>query len=388
MLRSAYIECLASSLLLLFSLALHAAEYSPLPESGKIGKHPKADVPFALADLKLRWRQRITAMRQDGVLPIIDIESSFNPGKVDAKRYAQNMDDNGVALTAFSPQIDTKKYRKSGALWHDGARRAVGADPTRHIPASTAGIYPAWTTEPEVFVEETIRRVAAENYPLMGEFEFRHYMSPRQYRRNETYRDVSIPIDSAAGHTLFAFSQESGISFQIHYEIEDALLPPLESMLAKYPGARVIWCHLAQVRYSERARTYGTDYVRSLIEKYPYLYFDLAFGGANSVYPGSDERHATVWRADGGVKPEWVQLISDHPYRFLAALDIGGDRVDQVRQRSQTLRTFMDSLPVNVREIVAYKAAWKLLFNEEFPIMPAEENSAAMKNRYTPGPVY
>jgi len=360
-----HIKLVSIASMLLCSLAGQAAGYSTLPEPVKIGQHPKASVPFALDDLKARWRQRISAMRQAGVLPIIDIESSFNPGKVDAQRYAQSMDDSGIALTAFSPQIGTNKYRKSGALWRDGAQRAVGADPSRHIPASTAGIYPAWTTEPEVFVEETIRRVASENYPLMGEFEFRHYMSPRQYKRNETYRDVSVPIDSAAGHRLFAFSQQSGISFQIHYEVEDALLPPLEAMLAQYPGARVIWCHLAQVRYSERARTYGPAYVRSLIEKYPNIYFDLAFGSAESVYPGSGERHATVWRADGSVKPEWVQLISDHPYRFLAALDIGGDRVDQVRWRSQTLRTFMDALPADIREIVAYKAAWKLLFKED-----------------------
>jgi hypothetical protein len=344
---------------------INAAEYSAVPDSIRIGKYPRADVPFDLNYLKTLWKKRILAIKKDGKLPIIDIESSFNPGGVNSKDYAAAMDDNGIALTAFSPQIGKKKYQKERMLWHEGARRAVGVDPTRYIPTSTAGIYPTFTEEPESFVEETISKVKEHNYPLMGEFEFRHYMSTRQYKRGEAYRDVTVPIDSGAGHMLFKFSEHTGISFQIHYEVEDELLPPLEKMLAKYPNARVIWCHLAQVRYSARAKTYGPKYIRSLIEKYPNIYFDLAFGSADSVYPGSDEHHATVWRSGAVVKPAWVRLIADHPYRFLAALDIGGDRIDHVRKNARTLRTFLGNLPKETQQIVAYKAAWKLIFNED-----------------------
>lgn len=343
----------------------YAAEYSPIPESTKIGKASFAAVPFDLSALKVGWKKRIYAIKEDGKLPIIDIESSFNPGGMDAKTYAKDMDANGIALTAFSAQIDEKKFEKRGTLRHDGARRAVGIDPHRYIPTSTAGIYPAFTEAPEAFVDETIAMVEAENYPLMGEFEFRHYMSPRQYKRSETYRDVTVPINAEAGQKLFAFSNRSGISFQIHYEIEDVLLPPLEEMLAKYPNAKVIWCHLAQVRYASRAKTYGPQYLRHLIETYPNIYFDLAFGNADSIYPGSNEAHARVWNSGENGKSAWVKLISDYPYRFLAALDIGGDRVDAVGKNTKTLRDFINELPEKTREIVAYKAAWRLLFNED-----------------------
>lgn len=345
---------------------LLAAEYSPMPESVRIGKHPKADVPFDLDELKSIWRKRIVAIKQDGKLPIIDIESSFNPGAVNALSYAQAMDKNGIALTAFSAQIGKRKYNNKGVLWHDGARRAVGIDPVRYIPTSTAGIYPAFTNEPLAFIEETINRVEKDNYPLMGEFEFRHYMSPRQYKRGEHYRDVSIPIDSDAGHRLFDFANRSSIPFQIHYEIEDELLPPLEMMLSRYNKARVIWCHLGQVRYAARSRRYGPAYVSSLIEKHPHIYFDLAFAGADSIYPGSNERHSRVWDSNGRVKDEWIKLITAHPYRFLAALDIGGDRLHHVASKTHNLRHFIGSLPTETQEIVAYKAAWKLIFNEEF----------------------
>ena len=352
-------------LIVLLTSSIYAESYSPMPESVRIGKHHKADVPFDLVHLKVLWKKRIAAIKELGQLPVIDIESSFNPGEVNAKDYAQSMDQNGIALTAFSPQIGNKKYKKKGILWHDGARRAVAVDPTRFIPASTAGIYPSFTREPDAFVKKTILMVKQDNYPIMGEFEFRHYMSPRQYKRGETYRDVTIPIDSEAGHRLFEFSAQSGISFQIHYEIEDKLLQALENMLAQYPKAKVIWCHLAQVRYSSRSKKYGPEYIRKMIEKHPNIYFDLAFGDANSVYPGSNEKHARVWSDSGRVKQSWIDLITDHPYRFIAALDIGGDRVDHLRKNTQRLRKFMSDLPEKTQEIVAYKAAWKLLFEEE-----------------------
>ncbi len=128
----------------------------------------------------------------------------------------------------------------------------------------------------------------------------------------------------------------------------------------------MIWCHLAQIRYAIRSTIYGPGYVRKLIETYPNLYFDVAFGGPDSVYPRSGERHDRMWDHDrGGVKKEWVELITQYPWRFLAALDLGGDRQDRLPEYTRRLRNFLDYLPEGVREIVAYRAAWKLLFGEE-----------------------
>jgi hypothetical protein len=57
-------------------------------------------------------------------------------------------------------------------------------------------------------------------------------------------------------------------------------------------------------------------------------------------------------------------LIIDKPYRFLAALDLGGDRIEKLDEWTRNLRYFLGVLPEKTAEIVAYKAAWKLLFNE------------------------
>lgn len=339
-----------------------AQESCPLPASVNIGEPPKADVPFDIEALKLKWRSRIAAVKASGKLPVIDIESSFNAGRLNARDFARQMDDNGAALVAFSPEIGGGEYKKNKTLWSDASRRAMNIDPCRYIPVTTAGIYPAWTENPDEFLTATIRKASEDGYPLLGEFEFRHYLSPRQYERGDTYRDVTIPLNSPVGMRLFEYAATSGIPFEIHYEVEDALLPPLEEMLSRYPKAKVIWCHLGQVRYAARAKKYGPDYVRKLIETYSNLYFDLAFGDENSLYKPSGEYHARVW---GNAKKEWIALIADHPWRFLAALDLGGDRMDKLPQNIRVLRKFIGNLPPNVREIVAYKAAWKLLFNED-----------------------
>lgn len=357
--RARVLGVLVVTLLLTQAGVVAVADLGPLPADGTAHRIAPALVPFDITALKKNWRKRIEAVRAKGILPIIDIESSFNAERLNLPQLAQSMDEAGVALIAFSSDA-------RGTNWSDAAAQVVSIDPWRFIPTTNGGNNPAWMQAPKGFLAQTKKHVASDKYPLMGEFEFRHYPSPRQYWRREMHRDVTVPINGELGHELFAFAEQSGVPFQIHYEIEDVLLPPLEEMLRRYPKTKVIWCHLAQIRYASRSTIYGPDYVRRLIETYPNLYFDVAFGGPDSVYPGSREHHARIWdRAKGGILKEWSDLISHYPWRFLAAMDLGGDRQDQVLEHAQRLRMFLNYLPENAREVVAYKAAWKLLFGED-----------------------
>ena len=332
-------------------------------------RHDAAGEPraFDLPALRRAWRERLRKVAASGRVPIIDIESSYNPGDFDAGDYARRMDKLGVAMIAMSPEVGRGAFAQ-GRLWHDGVRKLVDADPERYIPTTTGGVYPAWTEKPKEFLDEHVKRAVEDGYPLLGEFEFRHYPSPRQVKRHEGYRDVSIPLNGEHGHRLFRFSEDTGLPFQIHYEIEDGLLPALEEMLGAYPRARVIWCHLAQIRYQERSTIYGPAYVRRLLDKHPGLHLDTAFGDAYSVYPVSRQRHARVWDDWGRVRPQWIELIADHPWRFLAALDLGPDRMEQLEEKVESLRKFLAALPLPVHAIVAYRAAWKLLFGEEIEV--------------------
>ena len=318
----------------------------------------KAAVPFDLATLRKNWKQRIEAMRKAGMMPLIDIESNLDES-TDMREIARLMDEHGVALIAFSGVA-------RGRGWSDAARYAVAADPWRYIPTGDGGLPPDWKQDPERFARITQERIAADGYPLMGEYEFRHYPSPDQLQRGMLNRDEDQPIDGPAGHLLFQFASDSGIPFQIHQEIEDRYLPPLEKMLTQYPRAKVIWCHLAQMRYQRRNTVYGPDYVRRLIERHPNLYFDLFAGPPQHVYPGSGEHPGRYWdQATGRMKPEWARLIADHPWRFMAALDLSPFLIPVLVRKVDMQRAALAGLPVPVQEIVAYKAAWKLLFDEE-----------------------
>lgn len=336
-----------------------AAEFSPIPSMARMTDVAKAEVPFNLAALKANWKKRIVAMRASGIIPIIDIESNLGEN-LDIQRFASNMDREGVALIAFSGI-------PAGRGWSDAARYAVAADPWRYIPAGDGGLPPDWKRDPLDFVQKTREHIVPEGYPLMGEYEFRHYPSPDQVQRGNLNRDENLPIDSPAAHALFQLAEETGISFQIHEEIEDQFLAPLESMLARYPKAKVIWCHLAQMRYQSRNTIYGPEYVRQLIEKYPNLYFDLFSGPPGITYAPSGEYPGKYWDIKTGrLKPEWAKLITDHPWRFMTAFDLNPFIMNAFDKKVAAQRAVLDSLPAEAREIVAYKAAWKLLFNEEF----------------------
>ncbi|MGE4280696.1 MAG: amidohydrolase family protein [Magnetospirillum sp.] len=327
------------------------------------GRARAGDAAAVLAPLRQGYLRRIGAIKAQGVLPIIDIESSYNPYRIDVPSFVRGMDDNGIAVMALSVDMPGKAYSETNR-WSDHCLDLVHDYPDHFLPVGNGGVHPAWTKSPQQFLEDQDAALATGRYALMGEFEFRHYPSPRQVERGELFRDVNIPIDGPLGEHLFATAQHTGLAFQIHYEIEDVLLPPLETMLARYPGAKVIWCHFAQIRYGGRALSYGPDYLRGLLERFPNLYVDTAFGGPDGVYQLSGERHAHYWAERDG----WRRVIAAHPYRFLAALDIGGDRMDRLNSWSRNLRDFLGDLPSALAEIVAYKSAWKLLYGEDLPI--------------------
>ena len=315
---------------------------------------------FDLKIARARYLERIAKIKDAGTLPIIDIESSYNPVTINLERFTADMNGAGIALMCLSTD-QPGNLVNAGQRWSHHGLEAYWKFPFHFIPTGNGANHPAWTMAPANFIEDCESYIGPHGYPMMGEFEFRHYPSPRQVQRGETIRNVMIPIDGPQGHRLFAFAEKIGVPFQIHYEIEDALLDPLDAMLTQYPKAKVIWCHLAQIRYQDRSTRYSPGMIAGWLAKHPNLYIDTAFGDLRSTYPPSGERHARFWAQQS----QWVELITANPYRFLAALDIGGDRMDKIWEWTRNLRDFLNTLPDGVREVVAYKASWKLLFNEE-----------------------
>jgi len=315
--------------------------------------------------LKGGYAQRLKKILAAGGLPYVDIESSCNSTKLDIDSVAKSMDRLNIGLMALSADIGKGQIKK-GVRFDNLSERLLASYPDRFIPVGNGGQPPALTEASDEFLDAQEAAARTKQIMLFGEFEFRHYPSPRQAKRGEMERDVHVPIDGPIGQRVFSLSEKTGVPFQIHYEVEDGLLAPLENMLERYPKARVIWCHLAQIRYIERASRYTPAYVKTLIKRFPNLYFDTAFGDSNSIYPLSNQRHARVWEDNGGLKAEWRDLIVAYPKRFLSALDLGGDRLDRIAEYDQNHRNFLKRLPTETRHQVAYRSAWSLLFDEEF----------------------
>ena len=329
---------------------------------------PKAGTAEDLPDisaLKVGYAQRLKNILSTGALPYIDIESSCNPSKVDIDSIAQSMEQLNIGLMALSADIGKGQFAK-GVRFDKLSERLVARYPDRFISVGNGCQPPVLTEAPDDFLDAQEALARKKQIALFGEYEFRHYPSPRQVKRGDMDRDVNVPIDGPAGHRLFSLSENTGLPLQIHYEVEDKLLAPLEKMLEQYPNARVIWCHFAQIRYIERASRYTPTYVDGLLARFPKLYFDTAFGDASSVYPPSNQRHARVWTTVGGLNPEWCDLIVAHPRRFLSALDLGQDRLDKINKYDKNHRTFLNLLPIEIQHQVAYRNARLLLFGEEF----------------------
>jgi len=316
---------------------------------------------MARETLLAAWRGRIRSILAKHIVPIIDTEATYNRA-IDINYFVGQMDQVGIAQVCFAPH---------GSLGSAYSLRLHREYPAHIVPTTMDGSSPHWYHNTEDFVAQTRRDLATRDFFLMGEFEIRHYPSHAQVLARQWDRDVTVPIDSPAVHKLFQLAIDTGIAFQIHYEIEDALLRPLESMLERYPRANVIWCHLGQIRFPDRSTKYGPAYVRSLIERFPNLHFDLGHTAPGHRYPGNGQYDQTIYQRTGvppygGVlQAEWKLLIEDHPERFVAASDTDAGRYRDLAAKIVRMRNVvLDHLSLRARDLVAYQNAWRLLSGE------------------------
>lgn len=297
------------------------------------------------------WAGRIRSILDRGRLPIIDLQATYVDGLTNVPRMIAYMDDLDVAQIAFAAAM-----APTSAPSLDLHRRY----PEYFIPTTNSGEFPRWWRDPVAFLAGVRTDLASSNYYFMGEHEFRHYPSPEQLDAGRTDRDITVDITGPAGHGLFALSAEFGIAFQIHYEIEDRLLAPLESILERYPTATVIWCHLAMIRYPDRSSRYNPDYVAALIGRFPGLHFDLAVPGPYNVYRASGARDSRLYSGEK-MDDAWRRLIERYPQRFLASSDYRPPVEQQYPQYIAHQRRILSTFSRPTRALVAYGNAWKLI---------------------------
>jgi predicted TIM-barrel fold metal-dependent hydrolase len=329
---------------------------------------------FDRATLEQRWRSRIQRFLDKGLVPLVDLESSL-PQR-DANNYLaaamRKMDALGVALVAFdgTQQPGGKKKSNAGYRWSDYIVQMANAYPDYFIPATNGGTNKNWLEQKDSFVSQLEQQVRTGRYPIMGELDFRHYQSAHQCREGRTDRDNDIPLTSPNGHRVFRLSAETGVPFVIHLEPEDQPLADLETMLAKYPKARVIVAHFGQLRFPERERRFTPELVRRLFTSYPNLYYDLSTGFPGRRYECNKGVLDTVLWEDSllgqsdRLKPAYRALFSEFSQRFVAGTDYGGGRKplpDFLEDRVQNLRLILSQLPLEAQHDIGYRNAWALL---------------------------
>lgn len=302
------------------------------------------------------WRARVKAILARGRLPIIDTQATYIADKTNVERMVGFMNELDVAQIAFAPAYD---------ITAASSLELQRNYPDYFIPTSNSGEWPAWWKQTDTFLAAVRQQMESGHFFIMGEHEFRHYPSPEQVAAGQLGRDTTVDITGPGGHALFKLSEEFGLAFEIHYEIEDRLLPGLEAMLAKYPKAKVIWCHLAQIRYPDRNTIYGPDYVRSLIGRFPNLYFDLTFSHTGSTYGPSGARDATIYTPYGTLRDDWKAVLEAYPERILAASDYRPPVEVHYPKIINLLRSnILSKLSDRSQHLIAYQNAWRLLTGE------------------------
>jgi Amidohydrolase len=301
------------------------------------------------------FRGKIRALLQKGTLPLIDVEYHHG-GKIEITRLLGKMEENGVALVWLGP--NEKQGSKESLRLHS-------AYPDCFVPTTVHGDGKLWHASDRGFLDQLAADVHSGKYFAMGEFEARHYAS------NTNTRDVHLPVDSAAMKVVFELSSETGIPFLLHHEAEDAVLPELERMLARYPKAKMIWCHVGRNRDPNTWRRFRTaDGVREFLQNYPNLYFDLVQSKPGSKYQWTGHVEGILYEGSGGsagLNKEWRKLFEDFPDRFLFGSDINTGRFGNYDQVINTFRNIVfPGLRKDVAERIAFKNAWKFMTGKEW----------------------
>ncbi|NQV82691.1 MAG: amidohydrolase family protein [Rhodospirillales bacterium] len=332
-------------------------------------------INYSRPQLEQKWHARIQSFLDRGVIPIIDLESSLKRGN--GEDYLEDalpvMDELGVALIAFDGYQAPKNKNKpqEGYRWGYYIHEIVNAHPDRFILATNGGTNKNWTKGKDSFVSQTEDHVQSGQYPIMGEFDFRHYMSSSQCKNLRTDRNTDIALDGDNGRRIFELSSETGVPFVIHHEPEDHALDALEKMLKAFPKVKVIVAHFGQIRHPDKETRFGPDLVHRLLKAYPNLYYDLSTGYPGRYYKcqGSETLDTVIWQRDGGgqkstLDPAYKAILTEFPGRFVAGTDYGGGRSplpEYLRKKVANLRLIMRDLPDGAKHDIGYRNAWKLL---------------------------
>jgi len=302
------------------------------------------------------FEKRIRELIGKGILPIIDVEFHYDQ-RIEIKNLTKKMDENGVALVWLAPCGDS--------LGSEESLRLNELFPDRIVPTTVSGDGKLWHSSDSWFLKKLATNVHSGRFFAMGEFEGRHY-----HAGPSTSPDAHMAVDSKAMKVVFELSEEKSIPFLLHHEAEDKLLPELEFMLRRYPGAKVIWCHMGRNRNPGTWKKFRkAEAAREFLQKYPNLYFDFLESPPGAKFSGFVEGIMYNISPQGvTLDPEWKQVIEEFPHRLLLGSDAAPLRFERWYDRvfKDHRSIILKGVRENVAKQIAFKNAWKLMTGESW----------------------
>lgn len=153
----------------------------------------------------------------------------------------------------------------------------------------------------------TGQRVIAETFPNATTSS----VDPLRQRR--------VPTNAPYFRELYAIAKTFNTPLPMHMQWHAESVAQLEDLLASDRQGVVVLSHCGK-------DTVAKD-IRPLLEKHPNLFCDLGFRSTpQSEKEGQRWPDRIIFWGDSifrkaGIKPDWKQLIEDHPDRFMAAID-------------------------------------------------------------------
>ena len=135
------------------------------------------DIPD-FAQLAAVFAQRLIKILSTRDLLYVDIESSCHSNQVDIDSVVKSMDQFNIGLMALSADIGKGQFEK-GIRFDKLSKKLLTSYPDRFIPVGNGGQPPALTEAPDEFLDAQEEAARKKKIVLFGEFEFRHYPSPR-----------------------------------------------------------------------------------------------------------------------------------------------------------------------------------------------------------------
>ena len=202
----------------------------------------------------------------------------MQPGqKVDVPALAAALDRLHIGAMALSSDMGNNQFER-GVRRDHFSRQTTAQFPEHFIPVGNGGQPPFTTEVADAFLQAQEAAALAGEWALLGEYEFRHYPSPRQAKRGDDDRDVAIRPGRPGRRTAcLPSARPPGCASSCITKLRTPccrFFNVLEQMLLQYPKARVVWCHVGQIRYQERSTRYGpASYLDSLLcSRCPNLY--------------------------------------------------------------------------------------------------------------------